>query len=256
MAPKELKELKEQLEELLENGFFRPTVSPWGAPMLFVKKKDGTMRILTQKGVLFLWSDECEESFQKLKTSLTTTPVLRHYLYGVSCEVYTDHRSLQHLLKKMDLNLRQRKWLELLKDYDITILYHLGKANVVADALSRKAENMGSLAFIPSNERPLALDIQSLDNRLQVKYEYQRPGGLLQQMPILEWKWDCITMDFVVGLPLTLRKVDSVWVTVDRLTKSAHFIPVATTYTAEMYAQIYIREIVRLHGVPVSIISE
>ncbi|XP_070024610.1 uncharacterized protein, partial [Nicotiana sylvestris] len=144
---------------------------------------------LTQKGAPFVWSDECEDSFQKLKSLLTTAPVLvlpsaagsytvycdasrvgidcvlmqegrviayasrqlkpheknypvhdlelaaivhalkiwRHYLYGVSCEVFTDHRSLQHLFKQKDLNLRQRRWLELLKDYDITILYHPGK---------------------------------------------------------------------------------------------------------------------------------
>lgn len=84
----------------------------------------------------------------------------------MSCEVYTDHRSFQHLFKQRGLNLRQRKWLELLKDYDITILYHSGKANVVAHALSRKAESMGSLAFISAEERPLASDIQSLANRL------------------------------------------------------------------------------------------
>ncbi|XP_070045733.1 uncharacterized protein [Nicotiana tomentosiformis] len=66
----------------------------------------------------------------------------------------------------MDLNLRQRRWLEILKDYDITILYHSSKAYVVADALSRKAESMGSLAFISADERPLVLDIQSFANRL------------------------------------------------------------------------------------------
>ncbi|XP_070058101.1 uncharacterized protein [Nicotiana tomentosiformis] len=198
-----LKELKEQLEELLAKG-------------------------LTQKGAPFRWSDDCEVSFQKLKAALTLAPVLvlpsgsgmytvycdasciglgcvlmhegqviayascqlkphemnypvhdlelvaivhalkiwRHYLYVVSCEVYNDHRSLQHLFKQRDLNLRQRIWLESLKDYDITILYHPGKANVVVDALSRKAENVGSLVFISAVERPLALDILSLANRL------------------------------------------------------------------------------------------
>ncbi|XP_070020467.1 uncharacterized protein [Nicotiana sylvestris] len=253
MAPKVLKELKEQLEELLAKGFVRPSVSLWGEPVLSMKKKDGTMRMcidyrqlnkvtiknkyllsciddlfdqlqgarafssiaapltrLTQKGAQFRWSDDCEASFQKLKTTLTTTSILmlpsylgmytvycnascvglgcvlmqegrviayasrqlkiheknylihdlglaaivhdlkiwRHYLYGVSCEVYIDHQILQHLFKQWDLNLRQRGWLESLKDYNITILYHSGKANVVADALSRKAESMGSLAFI------------------------------------------------------------------------------------------------------------
>ncbi|XP_070010577.1 uncharacterized protein [Nicotiana sylvestris] len=89
-----------------------------------------------------------------------------------------------------------------------------------------------------------------------VKYEHQKPGGLLQWMIISEWKWERVTMDFVSGLPRTLKKFDSIWVIVDRLTKYAHFIPVCTTYSSEWLAGIFIREIVRLHGVPVSIISD
>jgi len=88
--------------------------------------------------------------------------IWRHYLYGIHCESYTDHRSLQHLFKQKDLNLRQRRWLELLKDYDITILFHLEKANMVVDALSRRAESLGSLAYLPALERPMAMDIQAL----------------------------------------------------------------------------------------------
>ena len=86
----------------------------------------------------------------------------------------------------------------------------------------------------------------------QVKYEHQRPVGTLQRMSIPEWKWERIAMDFVVGLPKTLGKYDSIWVIVDRLTKFAHFIPVKMTYNAEKLAKIYISEIVRLHGVPLS----
>ncbi|XP_070049713.1 uncharacterized protein [Nicotiana tomentosiformis] len=195
---------------------------------------------LTQKGAQFRWSDDCEASFQKLKTALTTASVLvlpsgsgmytvycdasrvglgcvlmqgerviayasrqlkphekdysvhnlelaaivhalkiwRHYLYGVSCEIYTDHRNLQHFFKQWDLNLRNRRWLELLKDYDITILYYPCKANVVADALSKKAESMVSLAFILVEERPLALDIPSLANRL-VRLDISEPSRVL-----------------------------------------------------------------------------
>ncbi|XP_070025971.1 uncharacterized mitochondrial protein AtMg00860-like [Nicotiana sylvestris] len=70
----------------------------------------------------------------------------------------------------------------------------------------------------------------------EVKYEHQRPDGLLQQMTIPEWKWEHITMDFIVRLPRTLQKFDAVWVIVDRLTKSAHFIPNVTTYTSERLA--------------------
>ncbi|KAL5862016.1 hypothetical protein ACOSQ4_003312 [Xanthoceras sorbifolium] len=90
----------------------------------------------------------------------------------------------------------------------------------------------------------------------QVKAEHQVPSGLLQPIAIPEWKWDRITMDFVTGLPLTRSKHDAVWVIVDRLTKSAHFLPVRTDYSLDRLAELYIREIVRLHGVPVSIISD
>ena len=71
---------------------------------------------------------------------------------------------------------------------------------------------------------------------LQVKAEHQRPVGLLQPLWIPEWKWENIAMDFVVGLPKTVGQHDSVWVIVDRFTKSAHFLPVKTTYTMEQYA--------------------
>ena len=75
-------------------------------------------------------------------------------------------------------------------------------------------------------------------------------------MPIPEWKWEHIAMDFVVGLPRTLGKFDAIWVIVDRWTKRAHFVPVQTTYNSQKLAKIYIPEIVRLHGVLISIISD
>lgn len=90
----------------------------------------------------------------------------------------------------------------------------------------------------------------------QIKAEHQRPAGTLQPLPIPEWKWERITMDFVVRLPKTTKGYDSIWVIVDRLTKSAHFIPVCSTYSMDRYAQLYVQEIVRLHGVPLSIVSD
>jgi hypothetical protein len=78
----------------------------------------------------------------------------------------------------------------------------------------------------------------------------------MQPLSIPSWKWDDINMDFIVGLPLTPQKHDSIWVIVDRLTKTTHFIPVHTTYSAERYAEIYIDLVVHLHGVPKTILSD
>jgi hypothetical protein len=83
-----------------------------------------------------------------------------------------------------------------------------------------------------------------------------KPGGLLQPLSIPEWKWDDISMDFIVGLPLTGRKFSSIWVIVDRLSKSAHLIPVHTRYDVQRYAEIYIAHMLCLHGVPMMIMSD
>ncbi|XP_059285211.1 uncharacterized protein LOC132038575 [Lycium ferocissimum] len=104
----------------------------------------------------------------------------RHYLYGERCEIYLDHKSLQYIFKQRDLNLRQRRWLELLKDYDLTILYYPGKANVVADALSRKS--MGSLDRFTAEERPMAKDIRGHLPTAGVRIDHTRYGVLLAVM--------------------------------------------------------------------------
>ena len=90
----------------------------------------------------------------------------------------------------------------------------------------------------------------------QIKIEHQKPAGLLQPLSIPEWKWERITMDFVTGLPRTQHGHDSIWVIMDRLMKSAHFIATNNIYSLERYAQFYVDEIVRLHGAPVSIVSD
>ena len=102
-------------------------------------------------------------------------------VYGVHCEVFTDHRSLQYIFNQRDLNLRQQRWLELLKDYDMTILYHLGNTNVVADALSRKAVSMGSIAMLQVDERPLSRDVKSLANRFVI-LDISEPRKVLAYM--------------------------------------------------------------------------
>ena len=90
----------------------------------------------------------------------------------------------------------------------------------------------------------------------KAKVEHQKPAGLLRPLSVPEWKWDCITMDFIVSLPKTLENHDSIWVIVDRLTKAAHFIPINIRYSLEKLTQLYIREVVRLHGIPSSIVSD
>ncbi|GJS74337.1 putative reverse transcriptase domain-containing protein, partial [Tanacetum coccineum] len=217
LAPTELQKLSTQLQELSNKGFIRPSSSPWGAPILFVKKKDRSFRMcinycelnkLTVKNPyplprindLFDQFEKAEAAFKLLKQKLCSAPILalpegsenfvvyyddsrkglgavlmqrekviayasrqlkvheknytthdlelgavvfalkmwRHYLYGAKCVVFTYNKSLQHILDQKELNMRQRRWLELLSDYDCEIRYHPGKANVVADALSRK----------------------------------------------------------------------------------------------------------------------
>ena len=99
--------------------------------------------------------------------------IWRHYLYGVPRRIFTDHKILQYIFTKKELNLRQRRWLELIKDYDCTIEYHPGKANVIADALSRRPES--SLSYMRSGYLPLLVDLRALG----VIFEAEDSGALL-----------------------------------------------------------------------------
>jgi hypothetical protein len=98
--------------------------------------------------------------------------------------------------------------------------------------------------------------VSECDTCRKVKADYMKPVGLLQLLSISEWKWDDISMDFIVGLPLTAHKFDSIWVIADRLSKSSHFIPIHTNYNVQKYAGIYIAHVLCLHGVPKMIISD
>jgi hypothetical protein len=105
-------------------------------------------------------------------------------------------------------------------------------------------------------KRDIAEYVAQCPTRQQVKAEHQRLAGPLQPLNVPEWKWDQIEMDFVVGLPKTLNGLDAIWVVIDRLTKSARFIPIKITDPIPKLAKLYIRETVRLHGKPISIVSD
>jgi hypothetical protein len=105
-------------------------------------------------------------------------------------------------------------------------------------------------------KRVVARYVSECDTYWKVKANYMKPGGLLQPLCISEWKWDDVSMDFIVGLLMTARKFDSIWAIVDRLSKSTHFIPVNTNYKVQKYAEIYISRVLCLHRVPKMIISD
>ncbi|GJU51458.1 putative reverse transcriptase domain-containing protein [Tanacetum coccineum] len=161
--------------------------------------------------------------------------------------------------------MRQRRWLELLSDYDCDIHYHPRKANVVADALSRKKRSK------PLRVRALVMTISlNLPKQiLEAQTEALKPEnltaedvrGMLRQDLTKErlkpqWKWEKITMDFVTKLPKTANGYDTIWVIVDRLTKSAHFLQMRENDPMEKLMKLYMKEVVTRHGVPVSIISD
>jgi hypothetical protein len=102
----------------------------------------------------------------------------------------------------------------------------------------------------------IAKYVAECDTFHRMKASHLKSAGVLQPLSIPMWKWEDISMDFIVGLPLIARKKDSIWVIVDRLTKTAHFIVVHTTYSVQQYAELYMDQIVRLHGIPKTIISD
>jgi hypothetical protein len=103
--------------------------------------------------------------------------------------------------------------------------------------------------------RKIAKYVSECDTYRRIKADHLRPAGNLQPLSILEWKWENLCMDFIVGLPRTSSGYNSIWVIVDRLTKLAHFIAVATTYRVRQYAEVYVSHIVRYHGIPKTIMS-
>jgi hypothetical protein len=145
-------------------------------------------------------------------------------------------------------NLKPIKELILREAHDSAYSIHPGSTKMYKDLKTRYWWN--------GMKRDVVEYIALCDTCQRVNAEHQRPARLLQPLKILEWKWEEIGMDFIVGLPRTQAGYDSIWVIVDRLTKVAHFIPVKTTYSGAKLAEFYMSRIVCLHGVPKKIVLD
>ncbi|GJZ92859.1 putative reverse transcriptase domain-containing protein [Tanacetum coccineum] len=190
------------------------------------------MTKLTQKKVKFEWGDKQEATFQLLKQKLEPRAD------GTLC-------------------LNGRSWLPCYGDLRTVIMHESHKSKYSIHPGSDKMyQDMKKLYWWPNMKADIATYVSKCLTCAKVKAEHQRPSGLLVQPKIPEWKWDNITMDFVTKLPKSSQGYDTIWVIVDRLTKSAIFTPMKETDPLDKLARMYLKEVVTRHGIPVSIICD
>ncbi|GKC49635.1 putative reverse transcriptase domain-containing protein [Tanacetum coccineum] len=244
----------------------------------------GLRCVLMQRGKVISYASRQLKTHKKNYTShdleldvvVFALKIWRHYLYGTNNFIYTDHKSLQHIFNQKELNMRQHRWIEILSDYDNEIRCHPGKANVVGDALSRKdrikhrrvraiditiQSSIKDKILATQNKAYEVVNapaemLRGLDEQMERRSDGALPSDLLQQLEIPEWKWERIAMDFVTKLPRTSSGHDSIWVIVDRLTKSTYFLPMREDYKMDRLARLHLNEIVARHDVPISIIFD
>ncbi|GJR84841.1 putative reverse transcriptase domain-containing protein [Tanacetum coccineum] len=349
LAPSEMEELSTQLQELSNKGFIRPSSSPWGAPVLFVKKKDGSFRMcidyrelnkLTIKNRYPLPRIDnlfdqlqgssvyskidlrsgyhqlrvCDEDipktafrtryghyeFQVMPFGLTNAPAVFMDLMNRTKEEHDAHlRLILELLKKEELYakfskcdfwlskvearkeenygikdlcgmiknlepradgtlcLKNRSWIPCFGNLRDLIMHESHKSKYSIHPGSDKMyQDLKKLYWWPNMKAEIATYVSKCMTCTKVKAEYQKPSGLLVQPIIPVWKWENITMDFITKLPKTTSGQDTIWVIVDRLTKSAHFLPMKETDSMEKLTRQYWKEVVLRHVVLVSIISD
>ncbi|GJS86193.1 putative reverse transcriptase domain-containing protein [Tanacetum coccineum] len=167
------------------------------------------------------------------------------------------------MLKKLEaradgtLCLDNRSWLPCYGDTRSLIMHESHKSKYsIHPGADKMYHDLKMLYWWPNMKADIATYVSKCLTYAKVKAEHQRPSGLLVQPDIPEWKWEKITMDFITKLPKTAAGYDSIWVIVDRLTKSAHFLPMKETDSTEKLMRLYMKEIVARHGIPVSIISD
>ncbi|GJT28999.1 putative reverse transcriptase domain-containing protein [Tanacetum coccineum] len=355
LAPSEMQELSNQLQELADRGFIRPSTSPWGALVLFVKKKDGSFRMcidyrelnkltvknrypitriddlfdqlqgssvyskidlrsgyhqlrvrdddipktafrtryghcefqvmpfsLTNapaKNKKYIWGKDQETAFQLLKQKLCEAPILALPEGNDDFVVYCDasHQAQTEALKEENIkaeNLRgmdksfeicpdgtrcikNQSWLPLFGNLRDLIMHESHKSKYSIHPGSDKMyQDLKKLYWWPNMKAIIAEYVGKCLTCSRVKAECQKPSGLLVQPEIPMWAVGEITMDFITKLPKTSNRHDTIWVIIDRLTKSAHFIPTRETDSMETLTRLYIKEIVSRHRVPISIISD
>ncbi|GJS94043.1 putative reverse transcriptase domain-containing protein [Tanacetum coccineum] len=156
-----------------------------------------------------------------------------------------------------NLCLNGRSWLPCYDDLRTVIMHESHKSKYSIHPGSDKMyQDMKKLYWWPNMKADIATYVSKCLTCAKVKAEHQRPSGLLVQPKIPEWKWDNITMDFVTKLPKSSQGYDTIWVIVDRLTKSAIFTPMKETDPLDKLARMYLKEVVTRHGIPVSIICD
>ncbi|GJT09712.1 putative reverse transcriptase domain-containing protein [Tanacetum coccineum] len=311
LSPSEMKELSEQLKELSDKGFIRPSSSPWGAPVLFVKKKDGSFRMcidyqelnkLTVKNRYPL--PRIDDLFDQLQGSSVYSKIdLRsgvfRQFFGLTwvslpkihvkkdfqgarsrmASLYSERKNIKNIevggyvrlenskdtgeirTEKLEpradgtLCFNGRSWLPCYGDLRTVIMHESHKSKYSIHPGSDKMyQDMKKLYWWPNMKANIATYVSKCLTCAKVKAEHQRPSGLLVQPDIPQWKWDNITMDFVTKLPKSSQGYDTIWVIVDRLTKSAIFVPMRETDPMEKLARMYLKEVVTRHGIHVSII--
>ncbi|KAI3815282.1 hypothetical protein L1987_14944 [Smallanthus sonchifolius] len=189
--------------------------------------------------------------------------IWRHYLYEALKDENIEHETLNgaetefECIENKILKYKNRIWIPNSEDLRELILSEAHKSKYsIHPGTDKMYKDLKTHYWWPDMKASIAMYVSKCLTCAKVKAEHQKPSGYLQQPEIREWKWDQISMDFITKLPRTSHGHDAIWVIVDRLTKSAHFLPIREDYKMEKLARIYINEIVVRHGILLSIISD